>query len=255
MEDLESILNSEPKEQVAPEVPETEDQTQERLRDEHGRFVAKETGDQPAAEATEVPPTPEVKDQLPSGEYAALKAERRKRQELERQLAEVQQRLTPQQPAPPPADLWEDPNAFFEQRFNQFGQQLMQQIEAKQWSERATAQEAAARAKHEDFDDALESFHQLAAANPAIIEELRASPDVAEFAYSKGREAMLLQQHGGIEGILKAERAKWEAERGTAPMQSHVVPPPSSTASERSVGARGNPAYAGPLSLQDILGR
>jgi hypothetical protein len=253
MEDLDSILSDEPTE-LKPEAPVETGQP----RDEHGRFAPKDDGttetgvDQAGEIPAEVPPTSEPTKELPPAEYAALRDERRKRQQLERELQELQQRVNQPVTAPsPPPDFWESPEAALEAKFNQFGEQLMQRIEAQQWQRKAANDEQSARAKYADFDDKLEQFHQLAASNPALINELRAAPDVAEFAYRKASEAMLLQDHGGVEGLLKAERAKWEAElRGSAPVPPTV---PLSTAAERSVGSRSGPAWVGPVSLDDLL--
>lgn len=253
MEDLDSILSDEPTDEKPEAI--------ERPRDEHGRFAPKdnettETGEEPQpeveAQPAEVPPTSEPPKELPPGEYAALRDERRKRQALERQLQEMQQRsAAPQVEAAPPPDFWESPEAALEARFNQFGEQLMQRMEAQQWQRKAATDEQAARAKYDDFDDKLETFHQLAATNPALVNELRAAPDVAEFAYRKASESMLLQEHGGIDGLLKAERAKWEAERGSVTQIPTALP--LSTAAERSVGSRSGPAWGGPSALDDLL--
>ncbi|MGH8678694.1 MAG: hypothetical protein ACREUQ_10130, partial [Burkholderiales bacterium] len=220
-------------------------------RDESGRFAPRETGEEaaPAADDSAPPAEQQINDPM-QGQLAALKDERRKRQELERLVQQYQQ----SQPAPEvqSPDFWENPDAALNQRFQEFGTQLMQQMQTAQWQERTTASEAAAKAKHADFDDKIELFHSLAERDPTLVNELRRSNDPAEFAYAKASEAMLLQQHGSVDALLKAKRAEWEAEiKGSIPT---LQMPPSSTASERSVAARSGPNWGGPKSLADIIG-
>lgn len=244
MADLDDILNSEPAEIAG------------QPRDESGRFAPKEQAETGVAEAVEAAPEPEeappapAAKQLPPEEYAALKDERRKRQALERELEQMRSKPVTTEESTPP-DFWENPNQFLDQWGNQFGEQLMQRIEARTWQANAQKSEMAARAKYDDFDDKIATFHELAAADPRLAQELRSAPDVAEFAYRKATEAMMLQEHGGITGLLQAERAKWEAElRSSAPVIPQV---PLSTAAERSVASRGGPAWTGPKSLDELL--
>jgi len=78
--------------------------------------------------------------------------------------------------------------------------------------QRIEASEAAARAKHADFADALGAFQQAVQHSPALIQQMQAASDPGEFAYSTGKRAMELEKVGSIDELLKAERAKWEAE-------------------------------------------
>lgn len=260
---LEDILNDKPDtpivEEPAVEATETpaepEAPADDRPRDENGRFVAKETGVEQAEVTTEaakpVPPTEQTG--LPKEEFAALKDERRKRQELEREVVELRQQFTQrQQPQEVPADFWDNPEGFMAQRFDQFGEQLLQRFQQQQLTERIDASEAAAAARYADYDDARRAFQQAAMANPSLVKQMTAASDPAEFAYTTGKRAMDLERVGSIEEILKAERAKWEAER----MQPPAAPAlqfPASTVTDRNVGSRTGPAWNGPTPLGDIL--
>ena len=220
-------------------------------RDESGRFAPKETGvenEQP------VPPT-EQPNQLPPHEYAALKDERRKRQEAEARIAALEMQFQAAQQAnrPPeqPVDFWEDPQAVIARQFEQFGQQFREQLKHEQMTERLDASEAAARMQFPDFDEKLGAFQQAAQLNPALAREMAMAPDPAKFAYERGRTALEIQRAGSLDEVLKAERAKWEAEvRAQMP-----APPtlPATTATDGSVGGRSGPAWTGPVPMDQLL--
>lgn len=202
-----------------------------------GKFASKEEGEKPAEEAASAPPAPEP-EAVP---VKALQDERRKRQELEAQLAALQQQAAqqPQQPAP---EFWTDPDNALDHRLQQFGQTLLQQFQEQQAVERINTSEIAARAKHADYDDAFHAFRQAVQVNPALIQQMRAASDPGEFAYKTGKSALDLERVGSIDELLKAERAKWEQEMlAKAPRPSF----PTSTATDGSVTARG-PVFQAP---------
>jgi hypothetical protein len=197
-----------------------------------GKFASKGEGDKPAEEAASAPPAPEPEAAVP---VKALQDERRKRQELEVQLEAMRQQAQqqPQQPAP---EFWDNPNATLEHQFQRFGQQLLQQFQEQQVVERINVSETAARAKHADYDDAFHAFRQAVQVNPVLVQQMRASNDPGEFAYNTGKKALELDRVGSIDEMLKAERAKWEAELlAKAPKPTF----PTSTASDGSVSNRG----------------
>lgn len=237
-------------------------------RDEHGRFAPnEETGVQ--AEINEkrdaaldkintqpVPPTEQTG--LPREEFAALKDERRKRQEAEARIASLEaqfQRMQPQPAAEPPANFWDDPDTAIDQRVtgavSKAVAEQFQRMQEKQQIERIDASEATARSKYQDYDDAFHAFQQAVHASPTLAEQMIRSSDPAEFAYTTGKRALDLERVGSIDELLKAERVKWEQEvRAAAPAP---VSFPATTASDGSVGARSGPAWAGPLTLDEML--
>ena len=238
---IDELLND-PAEQETP--------TEAQPRDDNGQFVSRETGEEPQQETVAEPVPPTETEAIP---VAALKDERRKRQELEQQVAAMQQQLAAvqQQPQQPPAEFWDDPQAFMASQFEQFGSQLMQRWQQEQQIERVNASEAVARSKYADFDDALQSFRQAVQVNPVLAQQMARESDPAEFAYRKGKSALELERVGSIDDLLKAERQKWEAElRAAAPAPSF----PSTTALDGSVGARSGPAWTGPKPMSELLG-
>lgn len=250
---LDDILNEAPAEPVT-ETPQTEAQPQaeaERPRDEHGRFLPKDTGEQQEAPQGAEPAEPSA---TPAPEpatvpRAALEDERRKRQAeasraqyLEAQLQQFQR----QQPAEQPAGFWDDPDA----RLEQFGESLIQRWEQRQIVNKANASEAAAKAKYEDYDEVIQEFHRAAAENPRLAAEMFTAPDPAEYAYRKAKSARDLAEVGSLEELEAKIRAKVEAEiRASAPS----ITAPQTTANQRSVGTRSGPVWTGPKALGELL--
>src|SRR5688500_2106114 len=128
-------------------------------RDEHGRFLPKQTGEeQPRETAEPVPPT-EPKDQLPPETCKGLKEEREERQNLERapeprkQPIQTIQAPAQQQPVPPPS-VWEDEQAF--------GQHLTgQAVNQATFNARLDMSEMLASQAHEYFDEMKEKFIEM----------------------------------------------------------------------------------------------
>ena len=271
---LDDILNSndpiEPTPAEATPAPvETPAEAPAVARDERGRFAKKdETGVEPTAaeEAPveqQVPPTAQPSDQLPREEYTALKAVRDENKglkdelrQIREQFARMQQQPAPQQaPQQPPVDFWEDPHGYMSQQFNQFGQSLIQQFEARQNELRIDASEQAAKAKYPDYSEAFSAFENAVRANPRLAAEMAQAADPAEFAYSRGKTALALQNVGSLDDLKAQIRAELEAEARAAIQPRPTPQLPSTTAADGSVGARSGPAWTGPMPLEQILGK
>jgi hypothetical protein len=244
--------------ELVQETPTEPQEAEGQPRGADGKFLPKEAGVETPPEPVEasaepVPPTEQAG--LPKEDFAALKDERRKRQAMEAELAEMRTQFARMQAKPPEQapDFWDNPDAAMQARLDQFGETLLQRFEQKQQVERIDASEAQARAKHADFDDAFHAFRQAVQANPALAQQMTKASDPAEFAYQKGKTALDLERVGSIDEMIKAERAKWEAE-ARAVVQPAAQPMfPSSTVTERSVGQRRGPEWSGPTPLGDIL--
>jgi hypothetical protein len=244
-----------------PEVQTEQPETVERPRGPDGKFIAKEeTGVEPQeaieAPAEPVPPT-EPTNQLPKEEYSALRAIRDENKELKQKLYQIENHLMqrqqqPQPQAAPPVDFWDDPNAFLEQRDARIAETLFQRMEQRQTAQRMDQSEHAAKAKYADYDEAFSAFEQAVQLNPRLAHELANASDPGEFAYSKGKTALAIQNAGSIDALLASERAKWEAEIRAAVPQPRLSLP-STTAADGSVGGRSGPAWSGPAPLGDLL--
>lgn len=269
---IDDILRSEPTDEPIVEAPSTE--ASERPRDPAtGKFVsASDPGDEtreaaltPSTEAA--PPAAQQEAEPAHIPVAALKDERQKRQQAEDQLRQYEAYFTslqqpqPQQPAAP------DPNVDFNGWLNWRDQQIAAQIresimgEVTQYGDqfrtttRAEVSELQARQRHEDYDAVIESsFKEAVAANPFLVSQLAQAQDPAEFAYKSGKQWAASKQFGSDtppsrDEVVAQVRAEIMAELGL----SSTPTAPSSLASERSVGSRSGPAWAGPADLRSLL--
>lgn len=148
-------------------------------RDESGRFAPK----------VEAKPD---KAPLQPADVAAIIDERRKRQALEREIAQ----LRGNQPKP---DIWENPEAFVNSRLQEFVDPLR--------SEMLNLQVENARLKNPDFDESMMAFLQ-AAQNDANLSALAdSSPNPLQFIYREGKR---LKELGPYDGDLgKRDEAKF----------------------------------------------
>lgn len=261
---IDELLNGtpvdEPIEDIAPEpevteAPEPETDGQPRTPD--GKFAPKQTGvEEPKAETPEAEAVPPTADQLPRDVYEPLKAVRNENRELKQQIEALQQQFARQQASQmqpePTVDFWENPNEAMARSAREAAQAAIREYQQAQQVERLNASEARAKAAHTDYDDAFRAFQQAVQANPSLAQQMTMAEDPAEFAYSKGKAAMTLQQVGSIDELIKAERAKWEAEvKAAIPAPAQTFP--ATTAADGSVGARNGPAWSGPASIDQLL--
>jgi hypothetical protein len=226
----------------APEpTPEPEANADGRPRDpETGKFV--KTGEEE--------PTPG--NPIPDDQFKGYLTEKRKRQdaeeraaELERQLQSIQQ---PQaQPAPPPS-VWDDEQAY--------GQHLTgRAVSEASFNAQLNTSEMLCRDKFDDFDDKKAKFLEMAQANPVIVQQALADPHPWRRAYQIASNATRIEELGATDlDTLEAKlREKIMAEmQGSEPVRQQQSLPPTLT-TERNVGVRTGPAWAGPPSLGELL--
>lgn len=230
------------------EAPEPTETAQAIARDERGRFAPKGETDAPPASQEEPGHIP----------IAALKDERSKRQALEAELQQMRDYYAQQQaqPAQTPPDRWEDPDGYDQWLIAQATGQATRaaQEAATQQFETQRIQQSAdqLKATKPDYTDKIGVFGQMAAANPALLEEMRRAPNPAQYAYDVATIQTELHQHGGLEGLIEARIAA----RNNAVQDVHSQLPsslPPSISADRSVGARSGPAWSGPVPLSDLL--
>lgn len=248
MADIDDILNGEQADTPDVEEPVVETvETDDRPRDEHGRFLPKETGVEQAQEPETVPPTAETNG-LPQEVYAPLKAVRDENKELKARLAALE--ATPPAPPPPIPSVFED-----EEGFQQgFGSQVVQQaVGAATLNARLDMSEMLARQAHEaDFDEMKASFLELAQAHPELADQARADPHPWAKAYTIAKNHLAMKELGATDvAALEAKlREKIMAEMASAPVSQSV---PLTLSNEQNVGSRTGPAWTGPKSLSDML--
>ena len=160
-------------------------------------------GEKESAEAE--PDTPPVSEpeRPPEGfvPQTALLDERSKRQEMQRQLDELNARLNqlnqPQeQEQEEEIDFLDDPDKWaktLEQRY----EQRLQEIQYQNSLQRLQDFEADARTRHQDYDEAIAAFAEAAQGNDALRLEAAQSPNPAEYAYKAGKRLAEINAAGG----------------------------------------------------------
>lgn len=248
---LESFFDdNEPETNEVQEAPETEASAPP--RDEHGRFLPKETGDtaEPETEPTaEVPPTNQG---LPPETFKGLKEEREKRQRLEAELealkAQFQAAQQPKEPPAPPPSVWEDEQAYGGHLVNEAVQQA-NTVAMLNMSKMLN------RREKPDFDQMEEKFLQMAQMNPALAQQALSDPDPWGKAYQIAKNAATMEELGATDlETLKAQlREQLLAEAAAqVPISNNPTIPPSLTTA-RNVGARSGPGWSGPAAIEDLL--
>lgn len=208
-------------EQETPETPEPE--TPEPVA---------ETVETPAQPEPEAPTAPEVKEEH-SVPYAAMKAEREKRQRLERELDELRQQHSA--PKAEPVNFYEDPDAFM--------QQHVQTIEQRATQRLYMALEAQAREVHPDYDEVFEEVKAHAASNPAVGQQILSAPNPALAAYKLGKQLRELKQmedpiayREKVRAELRAELEAEQAAKQAAKAKAAASIPPDLTESRNAKG-------------------
>lgn len=149
------------------------------------------------------------------GLEAAVVAERRRRQEAEdkvRQMEAQWQQQNQQQPgSESPPDFWENPEGVLqgmEQRF----QKMLHERDVRQQNLRIADSAYRARQRHNDFDAKLETFRDMAAKNPMLEQQMQGQHDPAEFVYQMAQQAQEVNELGGLDTYRQATEAKLRAE-------------------------------------------
>ena len=235
-----------------------------------GKFVPKEGEpearvDEPAAapeakpEAKPAAPvTPPAQDMTPKEKaaFAAAADERRKRQALEQQLAQMRQQQQPTaqpQPGEQPKTFWDDPEGNLKR-----AQEAMRQ---EGLSIRMNTTEILARNRYPDFQEKVDKFSELVQTTPGLAQQWVAAPDPADFAYRVAKQHIELEQFGSIEDWKASETARIRAEveaqvaSKAKEQQARVAAIPPSLSAAKGAGAKNQPAFSGPPSLDSILGK
>ena len=201
----------------------------------------------------ETPPAPPAEKPAPveSPEVAAFKqaaiSERQKRQELERQLAEIRQAQAPQPPA-----YDEDPHAAFDA--------LRNEVSTVVTNARLDLSEDLARERHADFDEKFALFEQMVQDNPHLLSEIGRATNPAERMYTIAANHQKLQQAGSLDALKEQMRAELRAEieadmkaKEDADAKKRAALP-NTLSDTTSAGKPETESYAGPTPLNSILG-
>lgn len=160
---------------------------------------------------------------------AALKAEREKRQQYERELAAIRQKAQ-EQPLP---KFYEAPEQYVQTLLAQERQQMHQSM--------VLALEAQAREMYPDYDEVFAELEEQAADNPMLAQQVFQAPNPAMAAYKLGKQLRELKQMKDPDAYrtkIEAEvRAKVEAEfkaKEEARLKAASAIPPDLTAARAS---------------------
>lgn len=233
---------------VEPEAPVVTAAPAETPRAPDGKFAAKETPkEQPRVEMTD----------KERAFLAAATEERRKRQELEARIKQMEATATPKEPE---KQFWDDPDGALRQN-NEKVQQAIQQTEQIATGTKLQISEFMARKNYPDFEDKLHEFAQASQEAPFLLQQMIQSPDPAEFVYKTAKSRIELREVGGMEAyrekIRKEERVKLEAELKEKSLESAKTRadiPPSLTEVPGNSG-QNRPVWNGPTPLKSILAR
>lgn len=139
-------------------------------RDEQGRFAPK------------VEPEKEDKPALAARDLAGLIDERKKRQDAERRLAELQQ-------SKPKTDIFENPDVAIEERLAERLAPISNEVFALKLE--------LAKARMPDFDDVAVEFLKAAQADPSLQHQADTAPDPLAFIYREGKRIKELGPYQG----------------------------------------------------------
>lgn len=193
---------------------------------------------------------PESKPETPPGHvpFQALHDERRKRQDLEQRLAQLEANKAPE--AKP--NLFEDPDNW-EKSLDERVERKLATVRQESEQRFLVLVEQAAKARHPDFEDVAKVFAETAKVTPGLIEEARNAPDPAEFIYRAGQNLKRVQDAGSIDELIRQAEARGEesARQAIAGKPTPKIPE-SLTDIAGTTGERAPQAYV-PKSLNDLL--
>jgi len=219
---------------------------------ETGQFKKEETKEEKAEVKAEVKTEVKVepkKEEFTEKERAFLRGleeERKKRQELERQLQALQKPTEKKEEK----TFWDDP----EGKLNAHTQQV-QQIALQT---KLQTSEVIARSRYKDFDEKIQVFAQVLEQTPGLHSQWLSSPDPAEFAYRAGSARAELTAAGDMEKwreqVRTEERKKIEAEFKAKQdeLEKQRKELPSSLSDVRGA-VKHQPVFTGPIPMEDIL--
>jgi hypothetical protein len=242
---------------------------------------------QPGVKTKEESPSPEPKKDEPPEHipYKAFKSEREKRQaevqrrrDLEREVAKLQGQIeafSKNLPAAPKAapvkdktpeelleEYFQDPTEFtlkpvreVRKDIESFKQQTHNALAQMQQRSRLEVSQAMMRTQHQDFDEVIDGFVDIAQNDPTILYRFQNADNPALYAYKHMKARKGLDGASTIEEleakIADRLRPQIEAEIRKQSVQRDAAQVTTSTASAQNAGV--SPAFHGDLPLSKIL--
>lgn len=234
---------------------------------------------EPTGETAAAPPAADIKpaDDGPTVPRRALEDERRKRQEYEQKLNELenfirqqqqpkpQPQPQPQQQEPPPPDYYADPEGYlrhYNQQIQAHQARMAEQFQAQLFQTRAEHSAELMRLRHADYDEVEKVFVAAAQQSPHLVAEMANNPNPAKFAYEIGRYLKTMSEIGSDpDAYVERKLAERLAASGNAPSPAQTpaksaAPVPKSLASTTSAVPRNpsNGQFTSRAPLEDLLG-
>lgn len=215
LEGIEKEINSEPEAQVEDTKVEDAEDVKETATVEEGSPSEPEK----VEDSSKVEHAEEDPKKVP---LKALEEERHKRQELERQLESLKNQ--PQPKAEEKIDFLENPEGRLDQVSTQMQQQLL--LQKIQMSEHMVKQQ------HNDYDDKMNRFMMEAQKSPSLIDNMKAHPHPAQFAYETAAKYIQLDEINDLdsykqtlsEKIRKEIEAEYEAKNAGKKTKAAALP-------------------------------
>lgn len=236
---LEDALKGiQPAEQDTPEEPQAEEPAEPTAEGVEADETAEETPqEEPAA-------PPAATKEVP---LAALLDERDKRKAADEKVREYEERLKQEKP-----DFWENP----EQAVSEIETRLRSEFDEKFTRGLLSYSMQSASYRHDDYDEALESFKAAAEQNPALADQAVTQPDPGEWIYRTGKQFSQLDAAGGDidslrEQIRNEERAKLMKELKDKADNAPQVP--EAITDETNAAAPREKVEGGPTPLENIF--
>lgn len=259
MAELDAILSGDETESVA-----------DQPRGEDGRFISTAPPAEPTPEPTPAAPVQAAEPTPPAAPVepvavvdhvpqAALLDERRKRQQYERELADMRRELeqlrTPKQPEPP-VDVWADPQAAIDAAKRQAVAEAEARLAERMMHVEANLSEKMARRQYKDYDEKRSVFQARLESDPVLQSELnrhvREGGDFGEFVYQTANRLQELEQiktAGSIDALvekrLQERLAALKPPTPAVPQSLNAQPSPVATTE----------TWSGPPPLAEILNR
>ncbi len=184
---------------------------------------------------------------------------------LQQQMAASAQQQNPQAQEKKPDD-WDElltkGPAYVQERINQAFAERDRQVEAirqQHMQQRLHQSRQRALQAHEDGEQMLGAFREMAQRDPRLEQLVLAAEDPADYAIKYAREAQRISQFNSIDELVAAERKKWEAERAgsgqavNGQREASGWTAPKTLAGRRGGGSSVTPASAGDTAIESLF--
>lgn len=210
----------------------------------------------------EIAPAPPADAQAPTDEgplvpRKALEDERRKRQDYEKRLQELERKLQaprPQQAKPqaPAPDWYVEPEQAAQQMHREFQYQIFE-------TRLSLGEEIVGQ--NPGYADAKTAFVEASQADPSLLEKMVNHQNPAKFVFEQGRKIAAMREIGddplSYRQRIEAEIRAQLGQPSPAPSQPPKAPAPKSLAGTTSTARDQQGRFAspsGPASLEELIG-